>query len=67
MSAYVFGVQEKLVVTLYGSTLPELMRLAADQFEERRQRGLDDPEGIRYEQDDQGHWLVITVSKEPAQ
>lgn len=66
MSAYIFGVQEKLVMTLYGKTLHELMRLATSQFEERARRGLGDPDSIRYERDDQGYWLFVTVDREPS-
>lgn len=67
MSKHIQDVQERLVVTLYGSTLPELFHLAAAQFEERRRLGLGGLIALNYEQDDQGHWLMLVVAKERVQ
>lgn len=40
MSAHIHGVREQLVVTLYGSTLPDLLRFAANWIETRRENGV---------------------------
>ena len=62
MSAHIHGVREQLVVTLYGSTLPDLLHFAADWIKTRRESGvlLADPSFVCRE-DDQGHWLDLIV------
>ena len=62
MSAKIHGVREQLVVTLYASTLPDLLRFAADWIEARRENGtlLTDP-SLVYRDDDQGYWLDLIV------
>ena len=62
MSAHIHGVREQLVVTLYGSTLPDLLRFAANWIETRRENGVlsADPSFV-YREDDQGHWLDLIV------